>query len=224
MLTLLHTLGSPFARKVRIVLEEKGLEYEKDIQSASKRPLEIFSAQNPSLTIPVLIDGETTIFESNLIVEYLLTTYPGNAPGSPKPPLAATLTRPDHRWEDAKTLAVLESMANTMVNMRFYSASGVDVKDVAYGRRQQRRFNACLDWLEKRATAEGFIPGVFSLQDIGLICPLGYLDARGEYLEGVLEWRGRPNIEAIVARWQDRPSVKSTVPGAASGGAYSAVE
>lgn len=111
-----------------------------------------------------------------------------------------------------------------MVNMRFYSASGVDVKDVAYGRRQQRRFNSCLDWLEKRATPEGFIPGVFSLQDIGLICPLGYLDGRGEYLAGVLEWRGHPNLEAIVARWQDRLSVKSTVSAAASGGAYSAVE
>ena len=224
MLKLMHTLGSPFARKVRIVLAEKGLDYEKDVQSASKRPLETFSAINPSLTIPVLIDGETTIFESNLIIEYLLQTYPRNAPDSPKPLLAGTLTRPEHHWEDAKTLAVLESMANTMVNMRFYSASGVDVKDVAYGRRQQRRFNSCLDWLEKRATPEGFIPGVFSLQDIGLICPLGYLDGRGEYLAGVLEWRGHPNLEAIVARWQDRPSVKSTVSAAASGGAYSAVE
>ena len=224
MLTLLHTLGSPFARKIRIALAEKGLEYEKDVASASKRPLDIFSALNPNLTVPVLIDGEMTIFESNLILEYLVRTYPGNAPDSPKPPLAATLTRPDHHWEDSKTLAVLEAMANTMVNMRFYKSSGVDVEQVAYGRRQQRRFNSCLDWLEQRATPGGFIPGLFSFQDINLICPLGYLDARGEYLKGILEWRGRPNIEAIVARYQDRPSVKSTLPGPASGGAYAAVE
>ena len=224
MITLLHTLGSPFARKVRIALAEKRLEYEKDVASAAKRPLDVFSAQNPSLTVPVLLDGDVTIFESNLILEYLLRTYPGNAPDSPQPPLAATLTRPEHHWEDAKTLAVLESMANTMVNMRFYKASGVDVEKIAYGRRQQRRFNECLDWLDRRATPEGFIPGVFSFQDINLICPLGYLDARGEYLEGVLEWRGRPNLEAIVARYRDRPSVRSTLPGVASLGAYSAVE
>ncbi len=192
MLKLLHTLGSPFARKVRIVLMEKGLEYEKDIATVSKRPLDIFSAINPSLTIPVLIDGEVTIFESNLILEYLLRTYPGKAPDSPEPPLAASLTRPEHHWEDAKLLAVLESMADTMVNMRFFKSSGVDVERVAYGRTQQRRFNYCLDWLEKRATREGFIPGVFSFQDINLICPLGYLDARGEYLKGVLSGAGAP--------------------------------
>jgi glutathione S-transferase len=224
MLRLLHTLGSPFARKVRIALAEKGLEYEKDVESAAKRPLDVFSAQNPSLEVPVLLDGDVTIFESNLILEYLLRTYPGNAPGSPQPPLAATLTRPAQHWEDAKTLAVLESMADTMVNLRFYRSSGVEVGQAAYGRRQQRRFNACLDWLEKRATPEGFIPGVFSFQDINLICPLGYLDARGEYLKGVLEWRGRSNLEAIVARYQERPSVKSTRPGPAPEGVYSPVE
>jgi glutathione S-transferase len=224
MMRLLYTQGSPFARKIRIALAEKGLEYEKDAESASKRRLDVFSAQNPSLAIPVLLDGDVTIFESNLILEYLLRTYPGNAPDSPRPPLAATLTRPEHYWEDAKTLAVLESMASTMVNMRFYRASGVDLGQVAYGRRQQRRFHTCLDWLEKRATPEGFIPGVFSFQDINLICPLGYLDARGEFLQGVLEWRGRPNLEAIVARYQDRPSVKSTLPRAASNSTYSAVE
>ena len=224
MLTLLHTLGSPFSRKVRITLAEKELEYQKDIASASQRPLETFSATNPNLTIPVLIDGDVTIFESNLILEYLLRKYPGNARHSPRPALAATLTRPDHHWEDSKTLAVLESMASLMVNMRFFKSSGVEVEQSAYGRRQQRRFHSCLDWLEQRATPEGFIPGIFSFQDINLICPLGYLDARGEFLKGILEWRGRPNIEAIVARYQDRPSVKSTLPPAAVHGVYSAAE
>ena len=60
----------------------------------------MLSAQNPRSAIPVPVDGDVTIFESNLILEYLLRNYPGNAPGSPQPPLAPTVTGPELRWED----------------------------------------------------------------------------------------------------------------------------
>jgi glutathione S-transferase len=103
-----------------------------------------------------------------------------------------------------------------MLNLRYWAAGGVDVLRVDYGRKQQARFHTCLDWLEARATPQGFIPGVFSFQDISLLCTLDFVDARGENLKGVLEWRGRPRIEGIVAGCRDRPSVRSTVPGPAS--------
>ena len=126
------------------------------------------------------------------------------------PPLAAEITRAAHHWEDEKTLAVLNDAADTMLNLRYWKAA---VETVDYGRKQQTRFHACLDWLEQRATSEGFIPGVLSIQDIALVCTLDYIDARGEYLKGLPEWRGRPRIEAIVAQYRERPSMKSTVPG-----------
>ena len=71
---------------------------------------------------------------------------------------------------------------------------------------------------------ENFIPGVFSIQDINFICPIGYLELRGEILKEMLEWRGRPKLEAIVARHADRPSVKSTVPGPATNPSFSEVD
>ncbi len=210
MRKLLCTLGSPFARKVRIVLAEKGLEYETDVLSAFLRPTETFSSINPNLTIPVLIDGDVQLFESNLILEYLLKTYPDSPPGGPVPPLASMMTRLDHHWEDAKTLATLETMANSLVNLRFLKSSGVEPEQVEYLQRQQSRIQFCLDWLEQRATPEGFTPGLFSIMDINLICPLGYADARN-----VAQWRGRPKLEAIVARYQSRPSISATTPGPA---------
>ena len=217
MLRLHFTQGSFFSRKVRIVLAEKGLPYESRVEGASRqRSADSFAAINPVLKVPVLIDGDLTLFESDLIIEYLLRTYSGNAPDSAAPPLAAEMTRPAHHWEDAKTLAVLNDAADTMLNLRYWKANGLAVEKVDYGRKQQTRFHSCLDWLEERATSEGFIPGVFSIQDIALICTLGYVDARGEYLRGLLEWRGRPRIEAIVARYCERPSMKSTEPGPAS--------
>ena len=217
MIHLHYTPGSFFSRKVRIVLAEKGVPYESRVEGASRqRSAASFATINPVLKVPVLIDGELTLFESDLIVEYLLRTYPGNSSNSAVPPLSAEMTRGAHQWEDAKTLVVLNDAADTMLNLRYWKANGLAVEAVDYGRKQRSRFHSCLDWLEQRATAEGFIPGVFSIQDIALLCMLDYVDARSDYLQGLLEWRGRPRVEAIVARYRDRPSVKSTVPGPAS--------
>jgi len=217
MLRLHFTPSSFFSRKVRIVLAEKGLPYESRVEGTSRqRSPESFAAINPVLKVPVLIDGDLTLFESDLIIDYLLQKYRGGAPHGAASPLAAEMTRAAHHWEDAKTLVVLNDAADTMVNLRYWKANGIAVEAVDYGRKQQSRFHSCLDWLEQRATSEGFLPGVFSIQDIALICTLDYVDARGEYLNGLLEWRGRPRIEAIVGRYRERPSVKSTVPGPAS--------
>jgi glutathione S-transferase len=219
MLRLHYTPGSFFSRKVRIVLAEKGVPYESRVEGASRgRSATSFAALNPVLKVPVLIDGELTLFESDLIIEYLLRTYPGNAPDSAAPPLAAEMTRGAQHWEDAKTLVVINDAADTMLNLRYWKANGLAVETVDYGRKQQSRFHACLDWLEQRATADGFVPGVFSIQDIALLCMLDYVDARGDYLQGLLEWRGRRRIEALVERYRNRASVKSTVPGPASSG------
>jgi glutathione S-transferase len=202
---LYYSPGSPFARKVRILLAEKGLEYEKD-ELAALRPAKDFGQINPNLAVPVLIDGNIQLFESNLILEYILRTYPEQGPNSPSPPLASTLNRPEFYWEDAKIIAVLETMANSIVNIRISKlVDGMEVRDFKYLQRQEARIQHCLDWLEERATPEGFAPGVFSFQDINLLCPLRYADLRE-----VIEWRGRPKLEALIKFYDERPSVTST--------------
>jgi glutathione S-transferase len=59
--------------------------------------------------------------------------------------------------------------------------------------------------LDKTGTPDGFVPDIFSIMDINLICALGNVDNHKSF-----EWRGRPTLEAIVARYAERPSVKST--------------
>ncbi len=204
MRKLYFSNGSPFARKVRIVLEEKGLDYEKDINDAV-RPIEEVADLNPCLQVPVLLDGGRRLFDSNLIVEYLLETYPNGGGGGPQPPLAPSMTRPESHWEDAKTLAVVEAMADSIVNLNLMKYSGATPDRFDYLQRQKARVDHCLDWLEARATPEGFWPGTLSVMDIALMCPLIYGEKRG-----VVAWRGRPNIEAIVDAMQARPSVLAT--------------
>jgi glutathione S-transferase len=196
--------GSPFARKVRIVLAEKGLEYEKDILNGI-RPVQGHRNLHPGLAVPVLQDGDLTLFESNLVLDYLLKTYPDNAPDSPQPPLMPTMTRASNHWEDAKILAILETLANAIVNLKLMRDSGAAPETIPYLKRHQTRIESCLDWLEQRATPDGFAPGWFSVMDINLICPIAYGEKRA-----VITLAGKPRLESIIARFANRPSVQST--------------
>jgi glutathione S-transferase len=199
-----HSYLSPYARRVLIVLTEKGLEY-KSYKHKFAREFEGLSAINPCLLLPVYIDDAVHLWGSNLIVEYLLKTYPGTPAGSPEPPLASTMTRPDHHWDDARILATLETMTDSIMNLRQMKMSGLELNDVVYLQRQRNRIDLCLDWLDKSATREGFAPGVFSIMDLNLLCALGNVDNHKSF-----EWRGRPALEAIVARYSERLAVKLT--------------
>lgn len=196
--------GSPFARKVRIVLAEKGLEYEKDVLN-DFRPVHGHKNIHPGLAVPVLQDGDLTLFESNLVLDYLLKTYPQNAANCPKPPLASSMTRPSNHWEDSKTLAVLETLASAIVNLKLMRDNGATPETIPYLKRHQARIESCLDWLEDRATPEGFAPHWFSVMDINLICAIAYGEKRG-----VMQLMGSPRLESIIKRFSDRPSVAST--------------
>jgi len=160
--------GSPFARKVRIVLAEKGLEYEKDVLN-DFRPVDGHKNIHPGLAVPVLQDADLTLFESNLILDYLLRTYPHTDARNPAPPLITSMTRSSNHWEDSKTLAVLETLTNAIVNLKLMRDSGATAEAIPYLKRHEVRIQSCLDWLEDRATPEGFAPGWFSVMDINLI-------------------------------------------------------
>lgn len=207
MRKLYFSPGSPYARKVRIVLAEKGLDYEGE-DSTLNRSFEELAPVNPNLQVPVFEEDGLCLFESNLIIDYLLKTHPDTPEGGAEPPLAPALTRPEHHWEDAKVLAALETMGGGMVNLRQLGLCGVEAKDVTYLQRQHARIQYTLDWLEERATPEGFAPGLFSVMDINLLCALTFSEARGD----IFPWRGRANLEAIVARHAARPSVRDTAP------------
>jgi len=70
----LYTWKTPNGYKVPIMLEELGLEYELvpvDISKEAQKTPE-FLKMNPNHKIPVLVDGDLTIFESGAILIYLV--------------------------------------------------------------------------------------------------------------------------------------------------------
>ena len=72
-ITLYYGSGSPFAWRVQLALEHKALPYERTILSFSagdtRKPE--FLALNPRHRVPVIVDGDFVLYESNAIVEYL---------------------------------------------------------------------------------------------------------------------------------------------------------
>ncbi len=150
MRKLFFSNGSPFARKVRIVLHEKGLDYERDVQDRV-RPVEEIASLNPALAVPVLVDRGLTLFDSDLILAYLFETYPENATDAPRDPsLAPWMARPERRWEDARTLAAIRAFADSVVNLRLMGRDGVTPETSAYMARQAARAPRLFDWPEAR--------------------------------------------------------------------------
>ena len=96
MLKLYDSAFSPFARKVRMVLEHKGLEFEA-IDGLLKSNHAALKAVNGRIEVPVLVDGDVVVVNSADIVAYLEFRYPAN-PVYPEAPAARVHAR---AWERA---------------------------------------------------------------------------------------------------------------------------
>ena len=205
MRKLYFSNGSPFARRVRIVLEEKALEYDQDIFDAL-RPIDQIKEITPTLQVPVLQDAGRTLWSSDLIIVYLFENYPECNSHYMERPLASSVFRSTFRWEDQLLLETISTLADSIVNLRLMR-SGRNDPTLTYLDRQVYRIKTCLDWLEERVTPSGFWPGTFSVMDISLLCPLLYGESRGvfQYRDG--RW---PKIVEMIDVLQKRKSVIAT--------------
>ena len=68
---------SPFAQKVKIAMYEKGIPFEAAIPNFLGGGAEgDFTAASPRLEVPSLIDADTAMFDSTIILEYLEDKWP----------------------------------------------------------------------------------------------------------------------------------------------------
>jgi glutathione S-transferase len=93
MLLYEHPLSS-YAQKVKIALREKGVPFTAEMpESFGTGSLEgPFAAANPRTEVPVLRDGDVTIFESTVILEYIEERWP-EPPLLPREPAARAFAR-----------------------------------------------------------------------------------------------------------------------------------
>lgn len=204
MITLYYGAISPYTRKVRIMLAELGVAFETE-QTDLADPAAGFLAVNPNRRIPALSDGDVHLFESNLILDYLLQRY--FKAGMGDPPLCPQMVRPEHRWEDLKILNTIETTLDSGLNLFQFGKENYGADQSAYLKAEQRRIASNLDWLEQRATPQGFVPGEMSVLDLNLICTLEWADFRKPF-----DWSGRPNLRALIDFYKDREAISATRP------------
>ena len=197
-----HT--SPYARKVRIVMAEKKIEFAheiEDVWAANSAILEL----NPLGKVPCLImeDGDK-IFDSRVIVEYVDTLSPV---GKLIP--AAGRERIEVRtWEaladgllDAALLARLEAT---------WSGRSAEQRSQAWIDRQLGKINASLVAMSQGLGDKPWCVGThLSLADIAVGVAVDYLDFRFP----LIEWRtAHPNLAKLSDKLAQRPSFMDTLP------------
>lgn len=180
---------TPFGRKVRIVLLEKGLAHDVVNVELARRDDGWFR-DNPIGKIPVLVVGGVRIPDSTVICETLEDRYP-------EPPLYE---------RDRLRCRLIEELADTLgdrVVEAFFARQRGDAATADRAEVVIERLLAALD-----ARVQGDWPPGFTLADAATVGALGYLELRlGP------AWRPRhPALARLFDRHAERPSVAATVP------------
>jgi glutathione S-transferase len=205
MRKLFFTTGSPFARAVRIVLAEMRLSFERD-ETYTTPSVEERAKVTPTLQVPTLTDGDVKLWDSAVIIEYLMMTYPNAPAPEGLQPFAAEYVRPDHLWRDKLVHATLQTFGVSTATISQLQWSGIRDEDNSHGTRSAIRNQHLLDWFESELVSieDGFLPGLVSAQDVLLACWCQFIERRPLRLT----WKAdhRLKIAALVARLEVRPS------------------
>ena len=110
MITLYDNAFSPFARKVRMVLERKGLVFE-SFDALSSAGHARLAKVNPRIEVPVLVDGDLVVVNSSHIVAYLEHRYP-ERPVYPADPAARVAALRWERLADTLLDAITHDVSN----------------------------------------------------------------------------------------------------------------
>jgi glutathione S-transferase len=194
--------NSPFARKVRIVLEEKGIPHEYIIERPSAPGSQV-PQFNPLGKVPTLVrDDGCALYDSPVIVEYL------DALGSGPKLIPEAF---DERIEVKRWEALGDGIAEATVLINHeYREPAEKQRAVAWFERQRAKIDRGLATMEKDlGTAEFCFGGRFTLADVAAGYALGYLDqALAE-----VEWRtAHPALQRLAERLAARKSFSATLP------------
>ncbi|HKO09073.1 MAG TPA: glutathione S-transferase family protein [Alphaproteobacteria bacterium] len=200
---------SLFARKVEMALYEKGLPFERVMVPftqaqgyAPKHPAVL--AANPKGQVPVLVDGDLTLFDSTLIFEYLEDAYP-SPPLHPATAVERARCRLLELYADEILLADVRAL--------MYRTEPPDPDPARQRAREEagRSAEAAIPLhyrhLDERLAHKDYLCGSFTFADIAVFMTVLYaLRLKGPSLDGfpaLAAWyervRARPAIARVAA-------------------------
>jgi glutathione S-transferase len=192
---------SSYTRVVRMVCEEKGIDYtltEVMLDAPELRAIQPFGK------MPVLRHGEVELFESAAIATYLDRSFPGPQL-FPSDPRRAALTE---QWVSFVNTVIDRTMVRTYLYAYIATADGKP--DRAAIERVMPDVRAQLAVLDKAVATTGhLVDDIFTYADINLM-PI--LDRLKLPPEGAEAFAASPNVAAYYARHATRPSFMRTTP------------
>ena len=221
MRTLYHLWLHPFSRKVRIVLAEKKLDFDLQIEKVWERRTE-FLAMNPAGDVPVLVEPDgTTLANSQVICEYLEEVY-DKVDLLGKDPVQRAETRRLVSWFDMKfNREVTENLVGEKLMKRFLKLGEPHGPSIRAG---HANIHYHLDYIgfltEKRTWLAG---EQFSLADITAAAHLSAVDYIGD-----VPWEEHEAAREWYAKVKSRSSFKALlddrIPGFSPAGHYENVD
>lgn len=197
-LKIIGSLTSPFVRSVRIACEELKLNYEMEVTTffAKNTPEQesFIRNHNPLMRVPVLIDGNNTIIDSRIIINYLLKQYGNGNNFSSRPPLnirEENIITTTYGLIDSGVLRFI--LQNTQANINMSEG---------YAARSLERMYSALEWLN---TQKEFSE-VFGAAESLLICALDWIKKRD-----IANWSKYDNLVSLHEKFATRDSVIKTM-------------
>ena len=200
---LIGSLTSPYVRKVRIVMAEKKLDFQLELEDVWGNDKILKS--NPLGKVPCLVlSGGEAVFDSRVIVEYLDT----RSPVSRLIPEGSRERTEVRTWEaladgllDAAILARLEQT---------WPGRTAEQRSQAWVDRQMGKIDACIGAISTGLADKPWCSGIhLSLADIAVGCALGYLDFRFP----AVKWREpHANLAKLADKLFARQSFIDTLP------------
>jgi len=198
---LIGSPGSPFVRKVRIVMAEKKIDFQFEVVDVAASHAEI-QRSNPLGKVPYLVmDDGGALFDSRVIVEYLdnLTPVHKLIPANGR-------ARAEVKTWEALADGALDAAALIRAELRRPEAQ----QSQAWIDKQRSKIEAALEAMSRGLGDNAFcVDAKYSLADVALGCALGYLEWRFTDLK----WRERyPNLDQFAVKMFARSTFADTMP------------
>ena len=194
-----HPLSN-FARKIRILLAEKKLDYELKAVNLQNKP-DDFLKISPIGKVPVFVEEDgTVIWDSTLIAEYLDETYP-------EPNFYPT--HPQAKLECRKWEELGDNLGDNIINLWKLNLIN-DLAPTYYRTKLETSINSLLSVFDQQLAKSKYLLGdeQWTVADVTTLCSLGYYNLRVNE-DWVLEYE---NLKNWFNKLHQRESVKSTVP------------
>jgi glutathione S-transferase len=199
MIKLYDYLSCPYGQKVRVVLAEKSLTYDLvtvDLAQNDHRKPE-FLRLNPFGRVPVLVDDDTTVYDSTVINEFLEDEYP-------EPPVLPLIGSSGLRararlFEDFADTSFTPQVGQLITEVAKPEAD----RDQHRLQRLHQGVERVLDYLNHELQGQQFLAGDFSVGDIGFAPRLLVLKDLG-----IDPGNNRSNVDAWIKRMLERPSIR----------------